>query len=568
MATSKFVTVEKESRAQMTTTVVQTTTSSTITKVVNDEPKELDTEELSCAQQPKMLMYESTKDDAQSDLLTDDDTNSLGSIDSNELPGRKQISQQSTQDNTGVNIDQIDTQLQNLSFVSPSVSRRDVNDDEHLQNMSRRLDKLDIDDDNQQEDMPKQSLKLETNRLSVVSIQTLSSTDIPDNDQNQSVATQNEQNNSDVVIVLTDSEGDKDDGRNCREPPLKPKCPSINDGAMYNISPIDTLSMQQVNQFFDNAPFTEVVEVDQSFNASRLSNKTDKDDDECVPETTYEESIENKSIVDSNSSDVAVDQPKASEAIFSDNNIVMDIPVIKSTSDQPRQLIGSISGVRLTASHSSPLIKASTGATESECIKTSGSNVIVNTPTNAIRYNSSNGQLNIAAKININIQIVQESSEESCEENPRKSQAIRSSNEYENQSDIDDTQHANQSDSSSGGYLKVPLTRSPNTPRNRQTPAKNGKMKAINTPTRTPSTGSKIKQFEFVPPKSMTKAKKTDTNLDTETINSNNEAKSTNRSPISDNLDDENGFKVDTSIPISPRDQKLLVSKCCDLYFV
>lgn len=605
LATSKIVAIEsvneqKDRNVQATQTIAcvrtttTTTTTTTMAKVLDEAPVQGDMDDISCAQQQqqqqKILLYESTSDETQSALLTDDDTNSVNSsLDSKDFKsGLKEISQP-TQD-TVANVDQIDTQMQSLSFIS-TLDRRnasEVKNDEGLHNISRQLEQLDIlnDQDAANEDAASERQTTEK-RDSIVS---LSSNDTLDRESAQLENTQ-EKIDSDSVIVLSDSDteeaevaGEPTPKRNIsQEPPLKPTMPSSNDPAMYNISSIDSSSMQRVNNFFDNAPFmaVEPIEtVENSFNSSHLSKS--QNEEIYVPETTDEESMADDSIkgasfhretdqivsekpvsnqqqqqkqVDTDADADADEAHESHKTDFSDNNIIVDIPVKKSTSDQPRQLIRTQSGVRLTASRSSPITKTSSGKIDSDGIKRSLSNVKLKTPGNCgFTVNSSNGQLNIAAKININIQIVEDSSEESSDDNNKavqKSPAIQSSEDFPsnrntntNSNDINsDSPKPTQSDSQSDS-------------KNNRTPVKNPKLNAVNKTPKTPQTASKLKQFEFIPPKSMSKTK---TKLDSNNRAVNeNDGKPSNKSFTSESSEND-GFQIDKSIPISPRDQKLLV---------
>lgn len=581
LATSKFVAIEsvneeKGANIQALETVKcsTTTATTTMTKVINEPPNEDDNEDVSCAQKQKILLYESTRDENQSDILTNDDTGSLcSSIDSKELEaGLKEITQPTQ--NTIANIQRIDTQLQNLSFVSPSKCN-DVTtkSDESLQNMSHQFHQLSMQHDKSDCDKDKTNVTTEENVKTIFSnsVQTLSSNDTLDQEPEKS---SEEKCDSDSIIVLSDSEPEEagtvaevSKRIISQEPPRKPSSPSSNDPGVYNLSPIDQSSLQKVNNFFDNAPFIEPAEpIENSFSSSHISKSTKEDI--FIPETSDEESVVDCSIVES-SLNAAPEQktkpePKEQPPVInlesdkpelSDNNIIVDIPVVKSTSDQPRQVIRSQSGVRLTASHSSPIYKNASKIIGSEGVKRTPSNVVL-TPS-GIRFNSSNGQVNIAAKININIQIVEDSSEESSEDNnkpSRKSQAIQPTEECSSSSDI---QTNTKFDDSYKTAAKSSQSKCQNEPTNNQTPKKGVKSAADGTPSKTPQTASKLKQFEFVPPKSMTKSK--NQNKETEGC----EINSANKSITSEGSEND-GFQIDKNIPISPRDQKLLVS---EIYF-
>lgn len=572
LATSKFVTVESvnaEKEASQTVTCT-TTTRTTMTRVVNEAPVECD--EVPCAQKPKILLYESTKEDNGSDILTDDDTDSVGSsIDSKELElGIKEMSQLTTQGNAA-NIDRIDTQMQNLSFASPlNKGNSTTKSDEHFQNMSRQFDQLELQQESLKE-ITAENIEEANNRSLSCSIQTLSSNDTMDHEAVEGAEEIQGKDDSNEVIVLSDSDTDEPPPAEkeprtrimSQEPPLKPSFASSNDNAMYNISPLSSSAMQKVNNFFDNAPFVEPIE--NSFSTSRMSNSVHED--VYVPETTDEESVNESavnesSIAESIKNDEVAKQTEQSEAIvlheeieqiqpdFSDNNIIVDIPVIKSTSDQPRQVIRSTSGVRLTASHSSPIIKTSAG--------------IIRTPGSSIRVNSNNGQVSIAAKININIQIVEDSSEESSEDNmnkpARKSQAIQSSEDCPQN-------HSDRSSTPDGETAQKRGDQKPQEEPKPRTPARNNKLDAIKTPTKTPSTANKLKQFEFVPPRSMSKNKIIDSPTEKKTTSDSADTKPANKSISSESSECNDGFVVDKNIPVSPRDQRLLVSSICLRWF-
>lgn len=540
LATSRFVTVEstnaqneKNIPVSQTVMCTTTTTTTTMTRVVGEPPAESD--DVSCAQKPRVLLYESTRDD---DILTDDDTDSVGtSIDSKEMEsGLKEISQLTTQE-TVANIDRIDTQMQSLSFISPlNRSKLTSKSEDNVQNMSRQFDQLELQNENEQLKTQEKNDAPSKCVLSC-SVQTLSSNDTMDHAE-VSAKEIHDKSESCEVIVLSDSDTDEAPADEAvprsrivsQEPPLKPSYANSNDNVLYNLSSLDDdTAMQRVNNFFDNAPFIEPAE--NSFNTSRMSNSIREDI--FVPETTDEESIDEIENGEQKESEAknSNEQIESNQPNFSDNNIIVDIPVIKSTSDQPRQIIRSTSGVRLTASRSSPIIKTTAG--------------IIRTPGSSIRLKqcSNNGQVNIAAKININIQIVEDSSEESSEDNkpPRKSQAIQSSEEcqhnHSNASSNPEVERATKNT-----HSKVFEDPKPHTP------AKNIKVDAIKTPTKTPSTASKLRQFEFVPPKSMSKIR-----------DDNAEVKIVNKTISSETSENNDGFQIDKSIPISPRDQKLLV---------
>lgn len=543
-----------------------------MTKMISEPAPETPT--VSSLQQQKLLLYESTKEETQSNILTDDDTDSINSsIDSKELEaGMKEISQP-TQDFVK-NIDRIDTQMQNLSVMSP-LNQTDKSD-ASIQNMSLQLDQLSI--HHNQNDKVEENL-VSPDRRSIESVQTLSSNDTIDQNPVEFEDTEDKAKKSDEesVIVLSDTDSEESEAepepepkpkRNIsQEPPLKPTFPSSNDPAMYNISSVDSSSMQKVNHFFDNAPFIEPENpIENSFNSSHMSEAIH--DDVYVPETTDEESIANESsfggeIGQQKESELIVQQPPANvqreQSKFSDNNIIVDIPVIKSSSDQPRQVIRSQSGVRLTGSRSSPVIKTATATIDKDGIKRTSSNVVLTPGNCGLRFNSGNGQVTVAAKININIQIVEDSSEDSSEDNKptQSSQAIQSSEDVSNERNGKKNAEPNSEKSRTPKVRRTPDKS--HTPKNTRTPTNHGKSDAVDTPTKTPQSVARLKQFEFVPPKSMTKPK--NAGSDAEPMANNKQLDNSMTTESSEN----DGFQVDKNIPINPRDQKLLV--CLEIGF-
>lgn len=658
LATTKTVAaastnVKMETDRNITQTITHTTTTMSTTmprdgRGIGTNEKKLET--IPSEQKPKLLLYESTilhgttidKDPDASDSLTDDDTDSVrSSIDSNELEdGMKNVSQ--TQPSV-INIESIDSQMQILTVQSQSQHREDNDETKtsktDLVNLSHQFNFLDI----------SQAEPKRTNQ-SIYSIQSLSSADTFDREgteiQNNSI----QKNESHDVIVLSDTESEvsierpKEEAtrRISQEPPLKCTATSDNDGAVYNISSnephlISSFAMQQVNQFFDNVPFTELCE--NSFNSTLLSRSLK--DPVYVSESTDNESSADvsskcdesvlKEIPKHPHGKPAVDDiPECSDNTdkveevnkleFSGNNIVFDIPVVKSSSDQPQQLIRSQSGIRLTAFNSSPITKPSTAFT------TSASNVVLKKNGSSITVNSNNGQVEISAKININIHIsTQEdsSSDASSEKNvPTNRPRITQSENFDeaaNQCKINVNHISGKENRNTPNKQLISNAGTPKpngTPKANKTPrlkenenvqrtikkpnegkeqnpgdgrsqsVKKAEQKpGIITPTRpqiivddsyvndtrrsvkkrdltktpakalpkTPSTASKLKEFEYVAPKSLTKSSSKSRRLQNSV-----EKQGKKKHATDETLHKDDSFEVDQRIPITPKDQKLL----------
>lgn len=659
LATTKTVAVQATNKdlntgVKVTQTITHTTTKrTTLSNSINDG--DFESEPIPCAQQPKILLCESTvgqddDDDDNGGMLTDDDTDTMGSIsiDSQEIEdGLKELSQP-TQDNGNNpienigNTDQVDTidaigdsesfgsmepiqdtepnkvvkptesmeseksieqiesivvaqpaeylypvnelydietQMQSLSFISPFIANsvRPKND-ENMQNLSHQLKRMDIAVEKGEEQKPLTAETIESANVSEkkavleCSIQTLSSTE----PEEHKPSVEKDCNESSDVIVLSDSEcGDEPAMLNAKSSAIPPISePSENDGAVYNTSSLMPKSMveldseveKKLNRFFDNIPFVEPAE--NSFNTTQLSATVD--DPLFVAETSDEGSV-----VDKTASEVSASQhsepvapivtapkpaisvkltksnesehnerPKASKEVtrpttpaeISSNSIVVDIPVIKSSSDQPSSVIRSHSGVRLKTSNSSPIIK----------------------------LNSIDGQVNISAKININIQIAPMTDSSSDASSDRGSKSSKSepvtSSDDQNANDpvtskekvvtvnIEEVVMSDENRApSKGAQLKKPSV--VNSPR---TPTVERKKTIQGDTIKTPSTASKLKQFTFQAPRSMTKTKPNDT------PKSKKPTKDANDTSTGDDDGNQSKFKVDDNIPISAEHQMLL----------
>lgn len=595
----------------MTETISHTTKRrTTLTTPMADEHE---SEPVPCAQQPKILLCESTigqEDDDDSgaagrdaSILTDDDTVGSGSIDSQEIEAglkempppsqdeaahhfapmtlvgpidaigdtRQSDASHATESNgrdagPSLAIEHIATQMESLSFISPfDVITVRGRAEENVQRLSHQLERMDLLPD--KSDGPDRSAIDEagevTGRDANCSVQTLSSTA---SSVNKGTAPPDiKHDDSDVVIVLSDS-----DSSQSVPTAVGGSVPSENDGAVYNTSSVvpkaivdlDSEVMRKVNHFFDNAPFAEPAE--DSFNTTQLSKSANASI--FVSETTSE-GDDSGGVVDKTASEmecpiVAVERadsqpPKASEngsgtgsgsgsgigggdvekvsaecqTDISDNNIMVDIPVIKSSSDQPPS-IRSTGGVRLKAHNSSPIIK----------------------------LNSVDGQINISAKFKLNIQIAPITDSSSDASSDKGSKGSKSTKSSDNAIESSDGQSANAPTTKMNDVIIVvnaavpeekpktdtAKTKSANVLASPKTPMADRKTSRQRP--ETPSTASKLKQFEFQAPRSLTKTKP-------------NEAPATPvNKPIqaADKDANKSAFKADTNIPVSAKDQKLL----------
>lgn len=559
LATAKYIAVEStdtdaNTGVKVTKTVTHTTTTTTTMANALIEPAASGIDAIPSAQKPKILLYDSTikstlKTASDSDLLTDDDTDSAASSIDTEFLNKELEINENSQATVVDNIDIVDTQMQSLNIIPTQSNGNDV--DFSLHSLSARFNRsLLFDENDKNKSLADDAMK--TEKKLIDSIQTLSSDESLDEQENNEEGST--KSSSHIVIDLCDSDDEPEKkarksqkivaADTSPQPPLKP---TQNNSEDYNVSSScanrlsypDSVVMQKVNNFFDNVPN---LESENSFNTTQLSKTADE---VYISETSSDESNAHKSTSESfhsvhGAAAIINQQQEAADVKeFSDNNIIVDIPVIKSRSDQPQQLIRSQSGVRLTATHSSPIIKT----TNSECIKRSSSNVILTTLKNSgslIKVNSSNGQVNISAKININIQIspVEDSSSEessgSKKGTPKGSIIIETNTRQSSEESSEESDKNTESNP-----IPTKQNESPGRPKESERVVK------------TPSTASKLKQFEFVAPKSMTKTKP-------QTPKNVQPVESELPDTVDVETDGPNGFKIDENIPIEPHHQRLL----------
>lgn len=497
--------------------------------------------EIPCAQKPKILQYDSSlsrnvQNDEESDVMTDDDTNSVNSVDAafieNELIVGPTQSQTQDQLFQAADVENMDSRLQNLSIGSPH--RRDV------MNLSQRFHKMDL-----IENMTTQSNSTAENSSYELksfneSIVTLSS--------NESVRGQSTENTersrlnveTGEVIVLSDSD---DVPPNAGDRKGHSTSSNVFSG---NVELPSSSAMQRVNQFFDNIPALESEPLDTTAVSSELVSKSENQsiyvsetskgedsDDEDSSEHSEKHDAEcdsdhddqpEKNVEDKCSKEPEIDD-QTPEQNISDNDIVIDIPVVTSQSDQPRALVRSQSGAKLKASFSSPLRNVN-----SAIVRNTGGSIKVNA--------FEDGQVNISAKININIQIVDESDSDDSEsganvtddkgESVRK-QSIESTDKPQKSPPKNDEQNESVTN-----------------------PAENNKEEDQREVMTTPK---QLKKYEFVPPKSMGRSKKN--GFETPKKKQETDEEKAAEKTLTSAMDDDQ-FEVDKTLPIDPKDQALL----------
>lgn len=575
-------------------TTITTTTTTIAEKIVIAEQANSEAIVPTCGQKPKILLYESTlsstvkhDDDSQSDILTDDDTDSVGSSVDTDFIHKELVarSNQATKIEPRKEVEAVGNQLQNLSISIGTTADKQSTNKDGLHNLSQKFNQMELlrktDDFKVNEKNASIQKKVKTEKefldCSVLTLSSLGTADTVENDT-QSALPDSEMN--DVIVLSSDDEDD--DNNTSDQPPAKHNSNDPNDGGAYNVSPnlsksIDNLPsssvMQKINNFFDNVP---TLEADTSLNTTSLSYK--KNDNSLkesiyVSETETEDNESEKSIFVCQNESTYFDRPSRltekaeqpkennnstddgneNDPDLTDNDIKIDIPVPKSSSDQPRQLIRSQSGIKLTATHSTPL---ETASTNSECVKRSSSNVsaVIKSAGSSIKVNSMNGgQVNISAKININIQIskMDASSSDDSSENVSENNDPSIETPAIESEQIEDQQNVVTPNKSTNQDRSENLNNSPTKP-DVGSPSSPEKVQLVaEITTKTPTTASKIKRFEFVAPKSITKSSKKQLY---ETPKKQQIASNKENTP--ENLP--SGFEIDKNIPVDPKDQLLL----------
>lgn len=544
-------------------------------------------------QRPKILMYESTttsKNDTnlnEPDILTDDDTNSVSSsIDADFIH-----TDDTNDDSKSQNVEKMGNQLESLSISMSTVEQQTTQDKtcDDVLNLSHQFSGMDL---VRKIGTVNEKVKVECQMQLDETVQNASALTLSSTDSNADESKENADDNSkSSIIVLSDSDNESVD-----QPPLKIVPRPMED---YNVSsslPADAVAnlpssslMHKINKFFDNVP-----SLNASLNESCHFEKSGEHENESiyVSETTcndnesenashsiHEPSIGGNSDKSSFHGDAKVnaDLAKHLSALVvretCDNAIddelagvseMRNVPVTKSSSDQVRSVT---SGIKLTTTNSTPIIEST--VRNADGVKRSNSNNVsaaVKSSGSSIKFNAgSNGQLNIAAKININIQISNNDSSTSEESSPEasmkdeaslKTPAIESEPiaEYEKHAEtVEKPTNESSSDDSTSSLSATQEKSVASSPEQQQQPPATFN-RGCNTP-KTPSAISRLKSFEFVPPKSMTKESRID-NSSYVTPKRKTAAQLNKENECPEKLPD--GFEIDKSIGIDPKDQLLL----------
>lgn len=586
------------------------------------ETKSASTHEQNAEQKPNVLLNDSSSTMSKDDnsLLTDDETDSAGSsVDTDFINDLMPSNARVRNENRPERVEEIGTQLKNISISSPAELAREL--------LAHKFTQLGIDhdvigdvDDDRRDDN-------NSGNLDVVSLSSTNSSiherEVRASPVQQTVASASPAAN---VIVLDDSdtESNKDSGDDLNKSPF---------------CPIDNTQMERLNDFFDNVP-------DQSEDSFiQTNNKNNADDHESIyiSETSIEESNSNESHLseaqsanNANNCDAEM-EPNANNAAavgdndefisarsenlqlsrgtdnFADGQII-EMPLSAQTSAGVAGAVAAPDVLAVTDSVADtdavPLI--STGSTElnvrqttsdvSTVFRSTGRGSPIRISDRDIRITSGVEKVSISAKININIQIsgmdssssdsseanssnyveeivesvpaeTQDNEEEAGDGNDADSEAVPQSED--DQIDRESSQRANVSTPVRNGANTPaktpaeasPLVQRPHRPSSaktpRRTPAK--AIEKIRTPLAanadTPRSALQLKQFEFAPPKSMTKTNKVVTpNVTTPTKRQDKSAVNVD-AQMTDQIVEEDlppGFVMDQSIPVPPKDQILL----------
>lgn len=571
--------------AQISTT---TTTTTVIEQQIENAPVAIagrmvskETATTNSGQRPKILMYESTltaKVDDATDLLTDDDTNSVGSSIDSEFIQTIDKNNESTTKNT----EQVGIQLESLSISATYTDQRTTQDKsvDDMMNLSHRLSGMDL---LGQADTVVKSMKTEsqaeldeTNRN--CSAVTLSSTE--SEVENEEPETKASDGRKSSIIVLSDS-----DDESSAQPPLKTVPRSTADYLVSSDPPSDAVVnlpsssvMHKIDEFFDNVPSlnTSLIE-NEPVEEIHVSESTCNDDpSENTSNSIEEPSIGNKSVThdDANRSSPSIvpatcDDASSEEDEFVGVTEVRNVPVAKSSSDQVHPVSCMLSGIKVKTTNSTPIIESAIhNADGVRRTDSNGLSAAVKSTGSTIKFNTdSNGHLNIAAKININIQISNAStSEDSSPETSQKDEASLDTPAIESET-IPETANTKKSSaedaSDSESVTSLPATQvksiasSPEQQkphrRHFQAPSIHVSVRDTNSP-RTPAI-NRLKSFEFSAPKSMTKLSAAE-NSSYVTPRRKLAAQPNKENELPDEMP--NGFRIDKSINVDPKDQLLL----------
>lgn len=528
-----------DQNGKTTTTTRLTTTTTEMQKIVSESL----TPKPSAAQKPKILMSESTmktlEKNEDSDVMTDDDTDSVGSSVDSDFIHRALVENGDNENADSHGIEPVDSQFQRLSIsMSAADTRPTMSKD--FQNLSHQFDQMGIDE----------GRKPAVGNCSIV---TLSSTDEVLADQDTMSALSESHIND--VIILTDS--DVEERSASARLLLNTGEPQVSDNQASSLKLPCSSLMEKINDFFDNVPSLEPERsLSTTISPAKISNEVSHKDSIYISETSHEEidsdteqtgqkrTKASNGVVDSESVIAASVDNEASvrqtaSAAETNNDIKIDIPVSKSSSDQPRQLVKSQSGIKLTTTRSTPIIESTVrkpSSNVSAVVKKTGSKIKLLT--------DSNGQVNISAKININIHINQlnvstseDSSSAHSDEPPKDSPAI----ELNIQSAASPATPPNEPASGAGREPEQREEAGDKSPSVFKTKLRvDVEENAMRTP------ADKLSKFHFSAPKSMTKSSKKQLY----------KTPKRSKTPRKENMPD--GFVVDSNIPIDAKDQILL----------
>lgn len=533
-------------------------------------------------QRPKILMYESTvtsKNDTSVnehsiDVLTDDDTNSVGSSIDAEFIHKTDTNNESKR------VERVGTELESLD-ISTSIDQlttQDKSRDDSLVNLSHQFSGMGL--------LRKpQAMKSEEPEAQDYSALTLSSADSADGNDKPKATTDDSRKHS--IITLSDT-----DDESINQPPLKIIPRPMED---YNVSsnlPADALAnlpsstlMHKMQKFFDNVPSLNASvssehldRTNEHGNESIYVSETTVGDDDSESASHHEPSIDQanmSSVPDETeanrgsterSLESVVPETEAGDNAIEDElagvNEMRNVPLTKSSSDQARPVVKTLSGIKLTTTNSTPIIESS--VRDADGVKRSNSNnvsAIVKNTGSSIKFNAgSSGQLNIAAKININIQISNHdtsTSEDSSPEQSMKDEASLETPAIESEPIAETAKNSQNESSSSDSGDSLPPTQAKSVASSpEQHPPPQAKPdRGCDTPT-TPSVIQKIKSYEFVAPKSMTKTGATDASGYETPKRKMAAAHPDKENDLPEQLPD--GFQIDRSIGVDPKDQLLL----------
>lgn len=510
-----------------------------------------------------ILLRESTMSqiiEDNSEQMTDDDTEYMGSDDSDYEEGNARGLKKGNDESGISQVDEMGSQLQNINISGKKQQIITGQMAQHINRLSQQFTQMELlqgvneeENDNSVidiKDASTKSLLLETSITSLcdtASHITVTSEKYSNELRNERIV----KNTSFVshsssepipLIELSDSESESNySNKGCQQAHNKEEY-------FYNVTPsqprpiIDTLIMSKVNQFFDNVPErNEIIGVttqrkecthnlDETIYISETSEEPEANNSEAS--VAFESPIKPKHseiLTEDEESIEETDRNKEQGRTFADEDYI-------SAEGAPLQSVKQTDEPIAKVDEESPDIFAAPLQSDNDKRKPTGiSTATAGNGEHLIKFKSAHVEkVSISAEININIQISALDSSSSVDSDASGSEQSKILENSKGEANPTRQDTSNDSEDTPTSEYMTPQKYLLNNGAN--------KFPAL-TDKPTHSRVTHLKQFEFVPPKSLTKSKK---------------PASTNVDNANENDDDSDKFEIDENIPVPATDQKLL----------